>query len=97
MKTRDYPITADERRWVAMWKDFTGTQHGPLVEYVSMPYEKLFDFCRCIETTEVERCAKIAEEGSFPFDIQVWLESTKKEMTSLVAKAIAAEIRKPQT
>ena len=43
---------------------------------------------------ERERCALIASEGSFPFDISVWLESTKKEMTAITAEAIAAAIRK---
>jgi len=43
---------------------------------------------------ERERCAGIAENGSFPFDISVWLESTKKEMTALTAEATAAAIRK---
>ena len=43
---------------------------------------------------ERERCALIASEGSFPIDISVWLESTKKEMTAITAEAIAAAIRK---
>ena len=46
---------------------------------------------------ERERCALIASEGSFPFDISVWLESTKKEMTAITAEAIAAAIRKGET
>ena len=45
-----------------------------------------------IEAAERERCAKIAE-GSFYFDIETCLNSTKKEMTAHVAKAIAAAIR----
>lgn len=39
-----------------------------------------------------EEAEKIAE-GSFPFDIEVWLNSTKKEMTAHVANAIASAIR----
>ncbi len=38
------------------------------------------------------RCEAIAREGSFPFDIDVWLNSTKKEMTAHVALAIADAI-----
>lgn len=49
---------------------------------------------RAAREEERERCAKIAEEESFPFDIDVWLGSTKKEMTAHVARAIAAAIRK---
>lgn len=42
---------------------------------------------------EREACAKVAEDGSFPFDIRTWIESTKKDMTERVAIAIAAAIR----
>lgn len=38
------------------------------------------------------KCAAIAREGSFPFAVEVWLNSTKKEMTALVALAIADAI-----
>lgn len=43
---------------------------------------------------ERERCAGIAENGSFPFDISVWLESTKKEMTALTLTLIDQAIDK---
>jgi|GEM_PF-1076701 len=45
-----------------------------------------------IEAAERERCAKVAE-GSFLFDIETWLNSTKKEMTAHVSYAIATAIR----
>lgn len=47
------------------------------------------------EAVEKERegCARVAEEGLFLFDIDVWLESTKKEMTEHTGHAIAAAIR----
>jgi len=38
------------------------------------------------------KCEAIAREGEFAFDIDVWLNSTKKEMTARVALAIADAI-----
>lgn len=40
----------------------------------------------------VEECARVAE-SSFAFDIETWLNSTKKEMTAHTGNAIAAAIR----
>ena len=40
-----------------------------------------------------EQCARIAETGSFPINIDVWVRSTKKEMTANMALVIAAAIR----
>ena len=42
---------------------------------------------------EREACAKLCEEAEIPFDIDVWLRSTKKEMTAATALALAAAIR----
>ena len=38
-------------------------------------------------------CAMICEESSIPFDISVWHESTKKEMTAMTALALAGKIK----
>ena len=42
---------------------------------------------------EREACAKVCEEAEIPFDIDVWMNSTKKEMTAATANALAAAIR----
>ncbi len=44
-----------------------------------------------IRERERKECAEIAR-GSFPFDIETWLNSTKKEMTEHVGNAIADTI-----
>jgi hypothetical protein len=44
----------------------------------------------------LEEAAKIAE-GSFAFDIEIWMNSTKKEMTANLGNAIAAAIRASAT
>lgn len=54
MGTRDYPITAEERRYIALWKQMGGSQHGPRVETVTMPYEKFFEFCAALESAWIE-------------------------------------------
>jgi hypothetical protein len=46
-----------------------------------------------IRAEALEEAARVAEEGLFPFDVDVWLTSTKKEMTAHTARAIAAAIR----
>jgi hypothetical protein len=45
------------------------------------------------ERKGMERAAEICETTSVMFDITVWLESTKKEMTTKTALALAATIR----
>ena len=50
-------------------------------------------WARAIRDYEREACAKIAAEGSFPFDIDIWITATKKEMTAHTANAIADAIR----
>jgi hypothetical protein len=55
MGTRDYPITDDERRWIKAWKECGGSQYGPNVEHVDIPYEIFFDFCRRLESAERSR------------------------------------------
>jgi hypothetical protein len=40
----------------------------------------------------IEAAKKIAKESSFPFPIEVWINSTKKEITALVGNAIAVAI-----
>lgn len=42
---------------------------------------------------EREACAKVCEESEIPFDIDLWCDSTKKEMTAHTANALAAMIR----
>lgn len=42
---------------------------------------------------EREACAKECEEAEIPFGIDVWMNSTKKEMTAATANALAAAIR----
>ena len=41
----------------------------------------------------VEQAALICEQSEIPFNIEVWLDSTKKDISSLTAKALAALIR----
>jgi hypothetical protein len=41
----------------------------------------------------VLKCVNICEESSIPFDIEIWLNSTKKEMTALTALALADKIK----
>jgi hypothetical protein len=48
---------------------------------------------RAVRAEERERCAKVAE-APYPFDISVWRESTKQEMTGKMARSIAAAIRR---
>ncbi|WP_075214572.1 hypothetical protein [Mongoliimonas terrestris] len=47
------------------------------------------------EAVRVEReaCALLCEGASIGFDIEVWIHSTKKEMTAVMAQALAAAIR----
>ncbi len=40
----------------------------------------------------IEATRRVARDGSFPFDVEVWLTSTKKEMTAHVGLAIADAI-----
>jgi hypothetical protein len=42
---------------------------------------------------EREACAILAETSSIPFDIEIWIKSTKKEMTAIFARALAKLIR----
>ena len=41
----------------------------------------------------IERCAEVCMRKEIPFDIDIWLNSTKKEMTARTAFALAAAIR----
>ena len=41
----------------------------------------------------VKECIDICENSSIPFDISVWLNSTKKEMTALTALALSGLIK----
>lgn len=42
---------------------------------------------------EREACAKVCEETELAFDIDIWCESTKKEMTAHTANGLADAIR----
>jgi hypothetical protein len=53
--SRDFPVTDDERRYIAMWRRRGGGQHGPMVEQVYMPYEQFFEFCKALESAAVEQ------------------------------------------
>lgn len=64
MGTRDYPITADERRWIALWKECGGGQHGQNIEQAHIEYEKLFDFCRRVEEAARSALAQQSQEPS---------------------------------
>lgn len=46
---------------------------------------------------ERERAAKVCESSEIPIDIDVWCNSTKKEMTALTALGLAEAIRKGDT
>jgi hypothetical protein len=41
----------------------------------------------------VLECVNICKESTIPFDIEIWLNSTKKEMTALTALALADKIK----
>ena len=45
------------------------------------------------QAEEREACAKVCEETELPFDIDLWRNSTKKEMTAHTAHGLAAAIR----
>lgn len=42
----------------------------------------------------VEQAALICEQSEIPFNIEVWLDSTKREISSLTARSLASLIRK---
>ncbi len=50
-------------------------------------------FAAIIRADMKERCAKVCETAEIPFDISVWHESTKKEMTAHTTNALASAIR----
>lgn len=41
----------------------------------------------------VKNCVEICENSCIPFDVDVWRESTKKEISALTAKALAEKIK----
>lgn len=45
-------------------------------------------------TLIVKECVEICETSCISFDVDVWRESTKKEMSALTAKALAEKIKK---
>jgi len=57
-------------------------------------YSAILSALKSAKTTAAEdmreECAYFAENSSFEFDIDIWMNSTKKEMTALMATAIAA-------
>ncbi len=50
-------------------------------------------FAALVAAHEREECAKVCEQAEIPFDIAIWHDSTKKEMTAHTANALAAAIR----
>lgn len=65
-----------------------------------MPFEdhaqiqKLIDYAvEAAVLAEREACEKVCEETELAFDIAVWCDSTKKEMTVHTANGLAAAIR----
>lgn len=64
------------------------------VLYTKVYVEKLAALAYAAGAAAVkERCAKVCETAEIPFDISVWHESTKKEMTAHTTNALASAIR----
>ncbi len=84
----------DEWRARAEWTSDTAADlRAKLTDYQHGTARLFTDSAMRAEVAaECAACAAIARHGSFAFDIDVWLKSTKKEMTAHVANAIADAI-----
>ena len=55
--------------------------------------DRLEAFAALVRAEALEEAAKVCETKEIPFDIELWCNSTKKEMTAYTAIALAAAIR----
>lgn len=67
--------------------------HNIQLGSMDSPQEELERFAALVAEAEWERCAKVCDESEIPFDISVWINSTKRQMTGNVAHALADMIR----
>lgn len=71
-------------------------EHGDFNMPCAIRFDRESDlerFAELVAAAEREACAVVCEQSEIPFDIQVWMDSTKKQMTALVAMALATAIR----
>ena len=61
---------------------------------VDVPPEWLSSKLAQVRAEALEEAAKVCESKEIPFDIELWHNSTKKEMTAHTAIALAAAIRR---
>lgn len=69
-----------------MWKAGAKFEMMNWVHYDDFSYEKFAELI-------VKECVSICENTEIPFDIEVWRDSTKKEMTALTAIALGNLIK----
>jgi hypothetical protein len=61
--------------------------------YWPIEIEFLERFATLVAAAEREECAKLCEETELAFDIAMWCDSTKKEMTAHTARGLVKAIR----
>lgn len=62
-------------------------------EYALDEAEEIAALVSIVRAEALEEAAKVCESKEIPFDIDLWRNSTKREMTAHTAIALAAAIR----
>jgi hypothetical protein len=69
-----------------------GTDQTEALADIIADWRKRGEAAEAMRAKTIDECEAIARQGSFPFDINVWIDATKREMTVHVALAIADAI-----